>query len=194
MARPSKINETVIFKDPKAGTETELSLTDAMVRYLEAGSFIGNACEAIGISAQTLSVWRSRGAAWLAPDGERLEDIPESEMPFVEFLEATTRAASRGVVFHELNLRRHADEDWRASAFFLERRQPARYSKRIEIDTDPGDRDPAPLSIATAAEVEEAFITAHVPEGIEPAGVVPPLPALPPGPPAEEDEKVSGDA
>lgn len=195
MPRPSKINDTVIFKDPEGKRpERELTVTEAFVAYLEAGSFVGNACAAIGFSEQTLSNWRRRGAAWIdSTTGERLPDIPEGELPFVEFVEETTRAIARGITFHEVNLRRHAEEDWRASSFFLERRQPSQYSKRIEIDTDPGDREPAPLSVATAAEVEEAFITAHVPEGIEPAGVVPPLPALPPGPPAEENGKVSGD-
>lgn len=178
MARPSRIHETVVFRDAQRGTEETLPITEAICRYLEAGSFINHACEAVGLTVSGMRKWILRGEAWLRPDEDGnapdRASVPESEIPYVEFVESVTRARARGVVFHELNLRRHADKDPRASMFFLERRAPNEYGRRLKVE-EAGSTAPAPVDFGTAAQVEEAFRAALVPPEIAPESVLPPL-------------------
>ena len=56
--------------------------------------------------------------------------------------------------------------DWRARAWYLERTDPKRYGRRIEVDTDPEDREPEQLDEVIAAESEAAFRAAHLPDGV----------------------------
>lgn len=176
--RPSRIHEVVTIRDPKTDSEVEIPLTEALCRYLKAGCFIDNAAEALGISRTALFNWQRRGREALAiaqehaAEGAELE-IPEADQPYVDFVISITRARAKGFTWHEANLRRHAENDGRLSLEYLARRDPRRYGKRIEIDHDPEDREPAPLEFETAAEVERSFDAANVPEGIDPDSVLP---------------------
>lgn len=175
MGRSPIINETVTMTHPTTGAEEELSLTDALCRYLEAGSFINSAAGALGISESSLHNWNARGRDALAVADETGKPVPESEEPYVAFLEATTRAKQRGVVWHELNLKRHAENDPRASMFFLERRAPGQYARAKDVEPDRGGRSPAEIDVATAQEVEAAFNAAQVPKEIKPDDILPAL-------------------
>lgn len=185
--RPSKIHDVVEYKDPHdSDAEVEqITRAEAICRYVALGSYKVNAAGAFGISTSTLSNWERRAAEWVGEgvdsDAIDLSVVPERDRPFVEFVAALIRAERTGLVWHELNVRRAAAEKreagGRLSLEYLARRQPERYAKRIEIDHDPADREPAPVDAPTLAELEEAFDAAHVPEGIDPASVLPTLAA-----------------
>ena len=139
-------------------------------------------------------------------DGEPRE-LTGDERAYVHFAQAATRARAQAKVLHVENLRRGAvgqdaeyvtttdgkivhdrrgrpivkrpgtAPDWRASAFYLERTDPANWGRRVAIDVDPDDRTPEPLYAATAHEAEAAFRAAHVPDGMI-EDVLPALPAI----------------
>lgn len=172
--RPSKIQTKVKVKDPETDEEREVSITDAFVEMLEAGCYIGHICQAVGISEQTLSNWRARGREWLDSEGQRKDGvvIEDKELPFVEFVERAVVAEGVGITWHERNIHRGAKSDPRLSLYFLERRRPAEYGRRLKVSSDE-ERTPAPLDAPTAKEARESFLATHVPKGVEVDSVLP---------------------
>lgn len=123
--------------------ETRKALLDAIT----AGLTYTHACQTVGIDYDTLNNWRKQGAALDKPDEEG----------FFEFFVALTRAETnaslsmmgtvrkvaqgyKGTVTrkydNEGNLisvtEEHVPADWRAAAWWLERRYPKEYGKQIQ--------------------------------------------------------------
>jgi hypothetical protein len=173
--RPSKIHSQVTIRDADR-KESKVSITDAFVALLEKGCYIGHAAQACGISERTLANWRARGAEYF--DAERAElvveesKIPEDELPYVHFLQRTLEAEGVGITWHELNVAKGAETDPRLSLYFLERRRPKQYGRRIKVDTEK-ERVPDPVDPRSSKEIEESFDAAHLPEGIEPESILP---------------------
>ena len=107
-----------------------------LCRYLRDGNAISTACALVGIGESTYHAWRERGTAEL----ERVKEghvncrVRKDERPFVEFLEATTRARAKGEQQHVKNIVTKSEEDWRASAWFLERSRPERWGKKQKLE------------------------------------------------------------
>lgn len=106
MGRPTKLTETV---------------RDKICDAVEKGATFETSCEAIGIAAST-------GWEWLARGTGRDPDRP-STPEFAEFAEALTRARARAEQREVELILRAAEDDWRAAAWMLERRNPARYGR-----------------------------------------------------------------
>lgn len=85
------------------------------------------AAQAVGISVRTFNDWLKRGLE-AADDDER-------EAPFVAFAEAVEEARARFVAVHVENVAAAGADDWKASAWLLERRTKA-FQKREQTTVD----------------------------------------------------------
>jgi hypothetical protein len=97
--------------------ETAKRILDA----LKAGATINAAIGAAGVSDQSFARWRER---------------------YGDFGDAITRAQAEGRLWHELNLRKAAEGDWRASLEYLSRRYPDDWRKREEMQHTGKDGQP----------------------------------------------------
>ncbi|QDV34740.1 hypothetical protein [Tautonia plasticadhaerens] len=120
--------------------ETIRALLDA----LRAGSFLGPACRAAGISRSTLRRWQVRG---------RSRD--EHDAPYRAFRRDYRAAIASAEIAALDSIRRAGSEDitgsWQANAWLLERRFPARWRRK---DRAPDPSRPKPLSQMTVVELE----------------------------------------
>lgn len=164
MAAPL-IEKRITERNPDTGEERQVLVGDAVVRAVQAGASVELAAESVGVSKQTVYNWISRGEEWADPPvytrgklkGEP-KPIPEGERVYVDFLDAFTRARASGKVWHVANIRRQAEDDWRASAFFLERSDPENWARRDKHHvTGDGSFAPAPVDLSklSKAEVEK---------------------------------------
>lgn len=190
MARPTILKREITYEDSE-GIEKRTTVLDYVLNAITLGVPRKFAAQAAGVSERALHTCLAKGRELLDPDGEPLEgvELTEDQRLYVRFAQGVEKADGQAVAYAIGVIRAQMPKNWAAAMTWLERRHPAHFAKRIEVDHDPADREPAPLAEPTAAEVEEAFRTAYVPEGIEIAGVLPELPE-----PSEPDEKVSGDA
>jgi hypothetical protein len=123
MSRPLKLTEDVEAK---------------VCAALRSGNFVKPACEFAGISERTYYAWRERGEADLEAG---------LDTPFVQFLQATTRASAEGELLAVQKLSQNVREgDQRAIEFFLTHRHSERWSHRVQIEHggQAGELPPAP--------------------------------------------------
>lgn len=135
-----------------AGRRSKLTreLITSLEKSIRLGAFWEDAAVAVGITRTTLYRWREQGEADLEHGRETLA---------AEFCDAITRAsaaaehdAARAV------LMAGRWQDWRAAAWYLERRNPARWGKRLEVTHD-GKVDVAtPKEIVPESEEKRARI------------------------------------
>lgn len=83
-----------------------------------AGNYYDDACEAAGFSHKTLYRWLE------------FAERPNAPAKYRELRDKLQRARAQGRTVHVTFLRLHAEKDWKASAFFLERSDPARWGRR----------------------------------------------------------------
>jgi len=109
-----------------------------IVRLLETGVFLETASAAAGVDVDTVRRWMKEGARELeaqeagAPPREELEHLAR----FTRDVRAALVAAENRAV-ENITSPAWAAEDWRASAWYLERRNPARWGMKItQIVTD----------------------------------------------------------
>ena len=105
--RPSKLNEELL-KDMKG--------------LFERGGFRNEVCGAVGISYVTFLNWMERGRK--AKTGQ-----------FLEFFDTIKKAEAVGKLSHIVNITRHSEQSWQASAWFLERRYPEEFRKVDRIES-----------------------------------------------------------
>ena len=107
-----------------------------LCRYLRDGNAISTACALVGIDESTYHKWQQRGRAEL----ERVEEghvncrVRKEEAPYVEFFKSAMRARAEGEQRHVKNIQDASSEDWRASAWFLERSRPERWGKKQKLE------------------------------------------------------------
>ena len=116
-----------------AGRKTKLN-PDVQKRICDAlqkGNTRRVACLVGGVDESTFYNWINRGQEpQVKKDGEPYA----SELPFVEFFKAVTRAEAECESFHVENLLNHAKDDWRASIEWLKRRKKEDWSDKQNID------------------------------------------------------------
>ena len=112
----------------KPGRPTKLTpeVQQAICDALERGEVHVHAIEHGGIGETTYYEWLAKGE--------------EGIKPYAEFRAATIRAESRGrkKIFDQIQA--HAEDDWRAGAFLLERRYPQHYGKAARVDLTVGGK------------------------------------------------------
>lgn len=175
--RPPVLARQITYRDDK-NQEVQTTVSDAIINAVAVGVPRKFAAQAAGINEATLYQSLKNGRELLSRiEGGIIERdaLTENETLYVEFAEGLEKADGQAVSYAVAIVRTQMPKHWQAAMTWLERRHPAFFARRIEVDSDPGDREPAPLDPATAAQVEEAFDTAHVPEGIDPSDILPNL-------------------
>jgi hypothetical protein len=92
---------------------------ETICKLVSLGVRLEAAAESEGVCRRTVYNWRDAGR-----NGKRL---------YVKFADDLEAALSRAEVAHTLNIIRAGAKDWRASAFFLEKRYPDQYGARTHM-------------------------------------------------------------
>jgi transposase len=107
---------------------------------LRAGNYINVACMAVGVSKATLYNWLGR-------------DEPE----YRAFAERIDKARAEGEARHVALIAKAAADDWRASAWLLERQHPDRWGKpqkQADVPADPTETAPTPSDPLDAIDAQ----------------------------------------
>jgi hypothetical protein len=162
-----------------------------------------------GISKSTYWSWVRRGRAALeaaqiraraaAPetgkqlaDGEFLKLIDRIELPYAELAASVEEALGKAEAGYTLKVAKAADHDWRAAAWWLEKRRPELYGGR---ESSRYERDPAQLTNEElVGELNElGFVQATVVEAA-PAAELPAGSGQQPSEPANDNAGKHGSA
>src|SRR3954462_11524422 len=110
----------------RTGRRTKLTpqVRDRLVEALRKGYYLETAAELAGVGRRTVYTWLERGRAALAHSAQSRG----SEAIYADFAEAVATANAAAEADAIDVIRR--DQDWRATAFFLERRFPDRWRRR----------------------------------------------------------------
>ncbi len=114
MARPSRLT-------PRLREQIALAVSS--------GTSYRAAAQSAGVAESTLHSWLARGRA---EQGAR-RGAP-GERPYVKLLEAVEEASARAEVRAAALISRAAENDWRAAAWFLERRDPETFGRRLAVE------------------------------------------------------------
>lgn len=161
------------------------SVSKRLENALRNGSYVGPACAHAGVAPATYYAWLDRGRSELKriEQAERaLQELPNrrakarraaavkacgplpSERPYLEFLEAATRASADAELHAVGRLVSAMKDDWRAALAYLERRYPDRWRRVSSTTVAP--RDDSGTGSETAAGRAGGEIAA--PDGTDP--------------------------
>lgn len=137
MARPSKIDDTILLPDGKGGSSPRIRW-EVIVERVRAGSYAEVAAASTGIGRTTYYRWLELGEdRWV--DGELVRARPQ----YRGFRDAIDRAAAEAEMIAVAHVQRAAADDWRAAMTYLERRAPERWRRRDTVyQAGPGPGDP----------------------------------------------------
>lgn len=115
-----------------AGAPTKLDpeVASGILRYIAAGNYLETAAGANGVSPTTVRTWLKLGARYrqgLGPDGTGRRNSKHKN--YAEFLTAYEQAEAEAEAAALLNIAKSGKDDWRAEAWRLERRHPARWGR-----------------------------------------------------------------
>lgn len=127
--------ETILTTDP--------SVADEICRLVEEGSPVVDACDIVGIAPATYCNWVNKGKA--------------GESPYVEFLERFRRARANGRKFHVDVIRKAGPDDWRASAFFLERSDPKHWGRQEKLRQEISGPNGSPIPVDISATIDQIY-------------------------------------
>jgi hypothetical protein len=103
--------------------------------YISKGNYIKTACMAAGISEHTFYNWEERAEQY-NPDNGTGEDYL-----YFQFFQEVKRAEAQNIARNLQNIQSYADSgkqaNWQASAWILERKYPAEFGKRMELEVGP---------------------------------------------------------
>ena len=102
----------------KLTPETEARIVSAV----RCGASFKSACMAGGISERTFQRWRQKG------------ELPDAKPEYRRFWRELTQAEQEGQTARVAIIQKAARDDWRASAWLLERMDPERWSLRHKIE------------------------------------------------------------
>jgi hypothetical protein len=126
-------------------------VAERLVALIRAGNFEKVAARAAGVAPRTLKLWLQRGRS------DR-----EADAPYRELLERVERARAEGEAVHVARIAQAAQEDWRASAWYLERSYPERWGRSSPRPVE--EVAPAAQSSVPAEQREVADLFAEVDE------------------------------
>lgn len=123
----------------ETGRPTKLNreLLKRISDIVRAGNYIETASAHAGIDKSTLYRWLKRGAR----EEERLQKNPKSKMKasesiYVDFCNSIKKAIAESEMRDLLIIGKASEQDWKASAWRLERRFPERWSKKERLDAN----------------------------------------------------------
>jgi len=120
------------------GRKTKLNekITKELVSLLKSGCFVEQCVRTVGITKTIYYRWLKRGEAEITRFEDEFEDnekakIIRSELKYVAFVDAIREAEESAETAAVINIKANFLEDWKASAWFLERRYPQRWGRKI---------------------------------------------------------------
>lgn len=112
-------------------------IQDKIVHSIKSGNYIETAAVYSGVTKKTLYNWMKRANDELARvDQQPRAKIKKSEEPFVEFLHAVEHALAFAEARDVNIIAKAAEDDWKASAWRLERKFPDRWGRKDKLDAD----------------------------------------------------------
>ena len=114
-------------------TKLNLEIQNELCDLIEKGNYIETASAIVGISKNTLYDWLKRGRRG-KEQLEKGEKLNKSELPFIDFSDAVEKAFAIGEAKDLEIIRKAAMEDWKASAWRLERRFPTKWGRKDKMD------------------------------------------------------------
>lgn len=124
MARPSKLT-------PR--------LRERIALAVSSGASYRAAAASAGVAESTLHLWLARGRA-----EQGAARRARGEARYVLLVEAVEQASARAEVRAAALFSRAAENDWRAAAWFLERRDPQTFGRRLSVEHT-GDDGPVTI-------------------------------------------------
>lgn len=140
MARPCKL-------DPESQAR--------IIQAVSAGALLRDAAAAGGVSYRSLASWLARGRK--ATNG-----------PFRQFFQALKAAEAEVAARMCAAIVAAAKDDWRASAFWLERRRPKEFGRRTYTEVGGSRGQPIPLAIHTIEVIPPQAPAVYAPRGPTP--------------------------
>lgn len=146
-------------------TKLTKNVTEKLVKAIKAGNFIDVAVVYAGISTASYYRWRERADKELTRITKALEHnsyakILRSERKYVEFRDTIDEALSVAEVAAVFTIRSTFPDDWRSAAWYLERRYPDRWGRKIiGFKNDDGTKDFADAFNAAIRDVEDDEIS-----------------------------------
>lgn len=138
MARPTKLTPVVREK---------------IVLAVAGGSSYRAAALYAGVADSTFREWLARGRVARLDRGagkprrtQRAAKRDRREAPYVELLQSVEEAGARAEVRAAGLLAKAAETDWRAAAWFLERRDPQTFGQRMALEHTGADGGPIELA------------------------------------------------
>jgi hypothetical protein len=118
-------------------TKLNYELIDQIADLVREGNYIETASAVAGIDKNSLYRWLKRGAR----EVERLAKNPKlkgkiEEKIYVDFSDAVKKAMAESEADDLENIKKASREDWKASAWRLERRFPNRWGRKEKVDID----------------------------------------------------------
>lgn len=103
---------------------------DIILDYIRKGNYIKTACLAAGVSEPTFHAWVQRAESGNGGNGNKI---------YTEFLTELKKARSENIASHVNNIQEASKkpQNWTASAWLLERMEPADYGRRLEMEVGP---------------------------------------------------------
>jgi hypothetical protein len=109
----------------------------AIIDVIRVGGSDTDACLMAGVSQETFYTWMKTK---------------------LEFSEQVTGARAQGKIERIARIRKHGAKDWRADAWYLERRYPEEYAQQLIIKVTPEQKKVLDRFGKTASEVFEELI------------------------------------
>jgi hypothetical protein len=148
MGRRAKLEDVILLPDGKGGSTPRIRW-EVIVERVRAGAYPETAATSTGIGKTTFYNWRIFGEDRIV-DGKVVRARPG----YREFREALTRAEAEAEMLHVAHITKAAPEDWKAAAWYLERRAPERWRRRDSLwHGGPGEGD-APLVLELDGKVD----------------------------------------
>ena len=97
-------------------------LIKKICRYVENGNTYERSCALVGIHESTFYKWKQRGLA-------------EKEGLYFELVESVKKADEKFIAYHVANITKHSDDDWKASAWMLERKKKKEFGRNLDVTT-----------------------------------------------------------
>lgn len=122
---------------------------------IRAGSPYSDACRAAGISFQTFLHYKAR-AVEAVKRRDQGAPAEKGDRAFIEFLERVEQAESQAVDDRVRLVAIAGKNDWRAAAWFLERRRPADFGTRARVEVSGPDGAPVEMARVSKVALEAA--------------------------------------
>lgn len=118
-------------------------LQDKLVRMIQAGAYAEVAARACGINKSTFYDWLLRGG--------------RGEEPFAALADAVATAGAESEVRDAAIVGKHAEHDWRAAAWRLERKNPKRWGRKDGLEITGVEDKPVVVQSLKWGDEEVAF-------------------------------------